>query len=284
MSTTAVRPVCRAACIVGAFAACIALAAGATAAGTWTLGHGDIGVAYPGSGAEFEMEVHLGAGAVISGSTVPAGDGEAFEPGDVVLQVPLSANLRAIQSGSTAVWGGDATGYDFVTMGAGLGVAEGGNLWVLSFSDFDADYYGTPFLGWATEEGFTGQSFGNVTFTPYSFSGPGNMGVFEENLAPLWQLLAGDSSFAGDEFDVAPDDHVHKVLAFTQPGLYEVGIRATSLLDGTTTVLGEAVYSFQVVPEPSSVALAAAGGGILVALAVRRRRRHAGAGPEQNAG
>jgi surface-anchored protein len=240
-------------------------------AGTWTLGHGDIGVAYSGTGTAFEMEVHLGEGAVISGSTVPE-PGEAFEPGDVVIQVPNSANLKAISTGS-GQWAGNDVGYDFVATGTTLGVAQGGNLWVLSFNESDADFYQTPFLGWATEEGFDGLDFGNVTFTPYSFSSPagGSMGIFEDDLTPLWVLLDGDSSFSGDSFEVAPGGHVHRVLAFTQPGIYEIGIQATSLLDGTT-VVGQSVYTFEVVPEPSSVVLAGLGAMGALAAGWRRRR------------
>lgn len=256
------------------FACVLAGLAGASVqADTWTSGHGDIGVAYPGTGEEFEMEVHLEPGAVISGSTVPAGPGEAFEPGDVVIQVPNSANLKAISTGS-GQWGGDNTGYNFVATGTTLGVAEGGNLWVLSFNEADADHYGTPFLGWATEEGFDELAFGNVTFTPYSFSSPtgGSMGIFDTDLTPLWVLLAGDTSFTGDAFEVAPEGHVHRVLAFTQPGLYEVGIEATALLDGTTTVIGQGVYQFQVVPEPSSILLAGLGLCATIGAGLRRRR------------
>jgi len=269
-----------------ALASCVlAGLAGARAhADTWTSGHGDIGVAYPGSGAEFEMEAHIHAGAIVSGSTLTAD--LVLAPEDATIVVPSTANLKAISTGS-GQWAGLNDGYDFVATGTTLGVAQGGNLWVLSFNEADTDFYGTPYVGWATEEGFEGEPFGNVTFTPYSFSSPtgGNMGIFDTDLTPLWVLLAGDSSFTGDSFEVAPEAHVHRVLAFTQPGLYEVGIRATALLDGTTTVIGEGVYQFQVVPEPSSVLLA--GGGIAAAGlgALRRRRRAAGRGDaEKSAG
>jgi surface-anchored protein len=105
------------------------------------------------------------------------------------------------------------------------------------------------------------------------------MGIFDQNddLAPLWVLLAGETSFTGDSFEVGPDQHVHRVLAFTQPGLYEVGIRATALLDETTTVIGEGVYKFQAVPEPSSMALAGLGVAGALAAGWRRHRRQAAA-------
>lgn len=269
------RPLTRSRFVLGAACLLACVATASVQADNWTSGHGDIGVHYPGSGSEFEMEVHLHSGAVVSGSTLLADD--HYAPSDITIVVPNSANLKAISTGS-GQWAGDNAGYDFLAMGASLGVSEGGNLWVLSFNESDADVYGTPFLGWATEEGFAGQPFGNVTFTPYSFSSPagGSMGVFEDDLTPLWVLLAGDT-FTGDAFEVGPDQHVHRVLAFTQPGLYEVGIRATALLGGATTVIGEGVYKFQAVPEPSSMALAGLGVAGALAAGWRRRRQAAAA-------
>lgn len=227
----------------------------------WTLGHGDIGVAYhpDESTSEFEMEVHLKAGAVVSGSTVTDPAGVVFAPGDVTIRVPLSANLKAIQSGSTAVWGGDAAGYDFIATGSTLGVAPGGNLWMLSYSQFDTSFYQTPFVGWAAEEGFDGQGFSDVVFRPTSFTGPsgGSFGVFNDALEPLWVILAGDTTFAGDEFAVPAGDHVHNVLAFTQPGIYSIGIEAAAMHPTHGPVSGVATYTFQVVPEPATWVLAA---------------------------
>ena len=242
---------------LSALACLIGLSQQSQGAAVWSLGHGDIGVAYV-SGTTFEMELHVGQGATVNGVLVTSTTGEVYEPADATIRVPNSANLKAIQSGSTAVWAGDTAGYNFIATGSSLGVAQGGDLWVLSFNEFDADTYGTPFVGWATEEGFAGNAFGDVFFTPFSFSSPtgGNFGVFTDNLSPLWLVNHGDTTFTGDEFSVPADNHTHKVLAFTQPGIYQIGIRATSLLNGETTVVGEGVYTFQVVPEPSSIALA----------------------------
>lgn len=258
-----------------------ALAVTPARAEVWTLGHGDIGVAYhpAESTTGFEMEVHLETGAVVSGSSVTEPAGVAYAPGDAAIRVPATANLRAIQSGSTAVWGGDATGYNFVAMGATLGVGQGADLWVLSFSDFDAGFYQTPYLGWATEEGFAGENFSAVTFRPVSFSGPGggSMGVFDESLTPLWVILSGEGTFDGDAFTVPADDHVHKVVAFTQPGTYLVGIEASATHPTHGAVTGQATYIFQVVPEPSAWVIA--GGAAAGLLVLRRRRVHGGAPP-----
>lgn len=249
----------------------------------WTAGHGDIGVAYAGTGTAFDMEVHLHAGAIVNGSAL--GTDATYEPGAAAIVVPVAANLKAINS-PTGQWAGDTNGYNFVTTGSTLGVAPGGNLWVLSFNASDASVYGTPFLGWAAEEGFgDGDGWSDVTLTPFSFNSPtgGNMGIFDQNddLSALWILNHGDSVFSADSFAITAPDHVHRVLAFTQPGVYEVGIRAESTLAGTGLVVGQGVYTFQVVPEPSSMLLA--GGGIVIAglAAMRRRgiRRKAGCTP-----
>jgi len=238
----------------------------------WTLGHGDIGVAYdPATSGAFEMEVHVEDGGVVDGVTISNPAGRAYEPGDVTIQVPTTANLRRINN-PTAFWTGlPNTGYNFTgSQYNALGVPVGANLWVLAPTGADADHYGTPFLGWATEEGFSGEQFGNITFTPTSFSAPAGstMAVYNGNVQE-WVLQAGDSAFAGDSFSVPAQGHVHRTLFFTQPGLYQVGIQAAGL-NGSTQVTGTAVYSFQVVPEPSGFAPAAIGIAAAVALAWRR--------------
>jgi len=247
----------------------------AATAATFTLGHGDIGVAYDPlvSGSTFEMEVHVGQGGVVDGTTITDADGQAYEPDAIFIQVPAAANLRRIND-PTGFWAGSADGYNFTgTSYDVLGAAIGADLWALSFDGTDADHYGTPFLGWATEEGFVGAGFSSVTFTPTSFTSPAgaNMGVYTSTGTRQWALLHGDTSFTGDSFTVPANGHSHRVLFFTEPGLYEVGIRAAATHPTAGLVTGDAVYQFQVVPEPSTYALA--GCGILGVACLARRRR-----------
>ncbi len=240
---------------------------------TWSADHGDIGVAYdPADPTAFEMEVHIEQGGVVNGVPITNPAGQAFEPGDIVIEVPATANLQRIDN-PTGFWTGLAAGYNFTgSQYNALGVPVGANLWVLSPTGADADHYGTPFLGWATEEGFDGESFGNVTFTPTSFSAPAGatMAIYNGNTQE-WVLQAGDTTFVGDSFSIPAESHVHRTIFFTEPGLYQVGIQAAAL-NGATSVSGSALYSFQVVPEPASSAMLAASAAGLLAGWWRLRR------------
>ena len=89
-----------------------------------------------------------------------------------------------------------------------------------------------------------------------------------------WVLSDGQTNFTGDSFSVSANGHTHRTVFFTEPGLYQVGIQAAGL-NGGTSVSGSAVYSFQVVPEPSSLALAGLGAAALAVAARRRCRRRA---------
>ena len=247
----------------------------ASQADTWTLDHGDIGVAYdPTDPTALEMEVHIEPGGVVNGVPISNPAGQPFDPAGIVIEVPATANLQRINN-PTGFCTGLATGYDFTgSQYNALGVPVGSNLWVLSPTGADADHYATPFLGWATEEGFDGQNFGAITLTPTSFSAPagGTLAIYNGNTQE-WVLTDGDNTFLGDSFSIPAGGHVHRTLFFTEPGLYQVGIQAAGL-NGATQVSGSAIYSFQVVPEPAGFATIAGAAALAAGWwTVRRRTR-----------
>jgi surface-anchored protein len=245
--------------------------------GPWTLGHGDISVAFDplSSGTSFGFEVHLHSGATVNGNQLPAD--EHGEPADIQIVVPGSANLKRIDN-PTGFFEGQASGYDFTGSDFNqTGAAVGGNLWMLGGSS-DAAHYGTPFVGLSAEEvlGTWNPNSISLTLGGVSFNGSAygtNGGVFsyydDSTLTAKWSSIDGFTQQAVSL--VAGTGHTHGLMFFSQPGTYEVTLLASGVLADSTPVTGSAVYTFQAVPEPSSVALAGFG-AVGVAFAALRRR------------
>lgn len=246
--------------------------------GPWTLGHGDLSVTYSGTGVLFGFEVHFHTGAVVDGETLAA-EGHA-EPGEIQIVVPVAANLRRIDNPSGFFEGG--TGYDFTSEDFdATGAAVDGNLWMLGGSS-DAAHYGTPFVGLSAEHLTAADWAGNISLTlgtvgfdgsAYGTTG-GVFSFYSEELNPLWTSLGGTQSSVSL---VPGDGHIHGFMFFSQPGTYTVELLADgTLAGGGGPVTGSAAYTFQVVPEPSSVALAGLGAAGVLAAGWRRRRRATG--------
>jgi surface-anchored protein len=246
--------------------------------GPWTLGHGDLSVTYSGTGTSFGSEVHLHSGAVVDGITVTGSAGEHGEPSEIQIVVPAAANLKRINN-PTGFFEGAAEGYDFTGEDFNAtGAAVGGNLWMLGGSS-DAAHYGTPFVGLSAEEltaaDWTGNislTLGAVTFNGLAYGTTGGVfSFYSEELNPLWTSMGGTQS----SVSLVPGvGHVHGLMFFSQPGTYTVELLASGVLaEGGVPVAGSAVYTFQVVPEPSSIALAGLGVAGLAGAAVRRRMR-----------
>lgn len=245
--------------------------------GPWTLGHGDLSVTYSGSGAFFGSEVHLHAGAVVNGQTLTAD--EHGEPDEIQIVVPGSANLKRINN-PTGFFEGQPDGYDFTGSDFDdTGATVGGNLWMLGGSA-DAGHYGTPFVGLSAEE-LTGADwsgpislvFGGLSFdgSAYGTSG-GVFSFYSEELVPLWTSLGGSQL----PISLNPGaGHTHGFMFFSQPGTYQVTLLSSGSSVTAGAVTGSTVYTFQVVPEPSSIALAGLGAAGVLAAGWRRRRRAA---------
>lgn len=240
----------------------------AQAASVYSGGHGDLGVEYEDAEPnDFHVHAHIGAGAIVDG--VPMVDEEEFHGDDIIIQVPNSANI-----GRTAgVLGGSFEAFDFTGAGFNfLGTGVGQNLWVLMFDSADASFYGQPFMGLAAEEGFVPSEWsGSIQFAMTGFSGPGNFSVLSGAFSRRWDTA--DASFANDVINVGPGGHSHFYWAFTEPGLYEVEVTVSGTHNTNGFVTGTDTFTFQVVPEPSSIAMLAMGAVGLIGFGARFRRR-----------
>ena len=140
------------------------------------------------------------------------------------------------------------------------------NYYWLPETELDASANGTPFLGIGIEELAPSDWVGGaVSLKLVSISGPGDF--------LLWQDdgFGGANVFfdsAGDSFTLAAGSHTHYHWGFTEKGIYELGfeISGNHVDDGLQSASG--LYTFQVVPEPTTAMLGAFG-----ALALLRRRR-----------
>jgi surface-anchored protein len=247
--------------------------------GPWTLGHGDLSVTYSGTGTSFGSEVHLHSGAVVGGVAVTGTAGEHGEPDEIPIVVPLSANLKRIYNPS-GYFEGAAGGYDFTgTDFNATGAAVGGNLWMLGGSA-DSSHYGTPFVGLSAEElaaedwdGNISLTLGQVTFNGSAYGTTGGVFSFYDD-STLTAKWSSQADFNQQSVSLTPGTgHTHGFMFFSQPGTYQVTLLASGLRADETAVNGSAVYTFQAVPEPSSIALAGLGVAGLAGAAVRRRMR-----------
>ncbi len=175
-------------------------------------------------------------GAVVDG--VVQVDESEFEPGDLIVVVP---ELSVTTVNSTSYF------------------------WLPETEQAAADN-GAPFLGIGLEELTASDWVGStVSLKLLSITGPGDF--------LLWQDggLGGANVFfdgAGDTMTLTAGSHTHFNWGFTETGTYglEFEISGNHVADGLQSA--SALYSFQVVPEPSTAML-----GALGALALLRRRR-----------
>ena len=140
------------------------------------------------------------------------------------------------------------------------------NYYWLPETELDASANGTPFLGIGIEELVPGDWIGGtVSLKLVSISGPGDF--------LLWQDdgFGGANVFfdsAGDSFTLTAGSHTHYNWGFTEKGTYglEFEISGNHVDDGIQSASG--LYTFQVIPEPTTTLLGAFG-----ALALLCRRR-----------
>ena len=191
-------------------------------------GHVDIGIGYEDKA--FDLHVH---------QEEPLE--QEFAPGEAVFAVgPASAGVSP---------GGAYAGF--------LGAA-GTPVWVLRTSENEA----LPFLGFGTEELTAVDWSGNISLSLKAVTGPGTFSVWGVSGfgAPELKMSSVDGISANDRLLLVPGSHGHFNVGFSAPGDYLVTLEASGnhLVDGLRTS-DPATYRFQVIPEPSTWALALSG-------------------------
>jgi surface-anchored protein len=202
-------------------------------------GHVDIGIGYEDKA--FDLHVH---------QEEPLD--QEFAPGEAVFAVgPASAGVSP---------GGAYAGF--------LGAA-GTPAWILPTAEKEQ----LPFLGFGTEELTAADWSGNISLSLKAISGPGTFSVWGVSGfgAPELKMSSVNGISADDRLLLVPGSHGHFNVGFSAPGDYLVTLEASGnhLIDGLRTS-DPATYRFQVVPEPSTWALALTGVGVS-ALAFHRR-------------
>jgi surface-anchored protein len=238
----------------------IALFGLASAQDIYTEDHGDVGVGYDDIAEEFEPHWHLGAGAIVNGSPIPAD--EEYEPGNLIARTETT---RSSPAGSSSV----------------LGLADGSSIWVLGRGGLTTYQ---PDIGWATEELNPTDWVGNITiiFNPGLSTMPSvtaEFGMYTTNFADTSLDASVFSTFnpagtvAGNSFTMAVGGHQHFQWAFTELGQYDLSFTwtGTHVTDGLIST--EATFSVQAVPEPSTIAMLGIAGGVGVIAVVRRNRQ-----------
>lgn len=202
-------------------------------------GHVDIGIGYEDKA--FDLHVH---------QEEPLD--QEFAPGEAVFAVgPASAGV--------------SPGGAYVSF---LGAA-GTPVWILPTAEKEQ----LPFLGFGTEELTAADWSGNISLSLKAISGPGTFSIWGVSGfgAPELKMSSVNGISADDRLLLVPGSHGHFNVGFSAPGDYRVTLEASGnhLIDGLRTS-DPATYRFQVVPEPSTWALALTGVGVS-ALAFHRR-------------
>ncbi len=192
-------------------------------------GHADIGIAYE-NGA-FDLHVH-------------------DETNDIEYAPPSGENGAVLVVGASAQgMVPSAPGFEF------LGTS-GDPVWILPKNQ-DA---GLLFLGIGAEELEPGTFVGDsIHLTLRGLQGPGSLAVYDVDAfgTPTVAMSSHDGISANDWVEVIAGSHAHLNWAFSAPGRYTVEFTASGTLsDGGQFIESPSTaYSFEVIPEPSSIAL-----------------------------
>jgi surface-anchored protein len=220
-----------------------ATAAWADPVTTLSAGHADVFEAEYDELIPGQPELHLGV----------HNDAGHFEPGDVILEVKNAAYR------STAGLPGPIT------------ALLGANAWVLPADLEEAETLGVLEAGVAKAGTFPDASAVTFTLLSAGASNPGNFVLYSAGNSI--RLSATGGTVGTNSFGITAG-HIHYNWGFSAPGTYTFTMQA-SYTDPDAGLLQSPaeVYTFQVVPEPSTWALA--GAAVLGGMALRRRFRRA---------
>lgn len=145
-----------------------------------------------------------------------------------------------------------------------IGNGAGDPLWYLPAVGGEAETQGKPFLGISTTPLDGDHWGGGISWSiidvvgPEDAQRPGEFSIWQESFTGAnFQASTDDGLDDSDSWQQGLGGHDHHNFGFTAPGNYQVTIKAsgTHVNDGLQTT--NDVFTFQVVPEPSTLALVA---------------------------
>ena len=201
----------------------------------YTDGHAHIGVVEDGS-----LGLHFHApDATING--VENSELEC-EAGEVITVVPsIAATPRP-----------EGSNWDLI------GNSASDTTWVLPQSH----QTGIPYIGFGAHDALGIYVDNDITISLVAFSGTGQFSLYSTDAFgnPEFYMSTYDAGSDTYVFDLDGGDHAHLNFAFTEVGTYELTFQATAELVSGGTETSTATFTFEVVPEPVTLALLGFGG------------------------
>jgi len=219
----------------------------------YTSGSGFVSVDYAPFDIEFRPFWQVAPGALINGAPITGESG--FAPADLVA---VTSATRASPTGLSSV----------------MGVADGAPIYVAGSSLFQ------PNLGVSVASLDPADWTGSITITLSDWTIPHGAAFSLYTTNPegtaveeaFFSTFAITQTLANNSFTLAPGSQAHFQWGFTDPGFYTLEFTWTGHNTSSGPVSDHATFTFQVVPEPSTVMLLILA---LAPVAIMRRRRMA---------